>query len=171
MNTWQALALPAAALALGCSGGPAPGGNATAGADSLVGAWRGAAQFQSGAFAAVKDLEFMTVYNGGGTLIESSNYDAAPPVPPAYGIWRQTGPRQFESRYSFYVTRPPAVFEEISKGGGWSPAGRGDLRETITLSADGQSYTSTVRYDAFDAAGKPTETGSVASVHAKRMAF
>lgn len=169
MKLWQALALPAAALTIGCTGGSLPSDNANAGADSLVGAWRGSVQFQTGAFAAVKDLEFMYVFNGGGTLTESSNYDAAPPVPPAYGIWRQTGPREFAAKYAFYATRPPAAFEEISKGGGWMPAGRGVLQETITLSADGRSFTSTIRYDAFDAAGKATETGTVASVHAERM--
>jgi hypothetical protein len=169
MNAWQALALPAAALAIGCAGGSPSGDNARAGADSLVGAWRGSVQFQTGAFAAVKDLDFMYVFNSGGTLTESSNYDGAPPVPPAYGLWRQTGPRQFAAKYAFYATRPPTAFEEISRGGGWLPAGRGVLQETITLSADGRSFTSTLRYDAFDAAGKATETGSVASVHAERM--
>ena len=169
MKPWQALALPAAALAIGCTGSSPPSANA--GADGLVGAWRGSVQFQTGAFAAVKDLEFMYVFNSGGTLTESSNYDAAPPVPPAYGIWRQTGPREFAAKYAFYATRPPAAFEEIAKGGGWLPAGRGVLQETITLSADGRGFTSTIRYDAFDAAGKATETGTVAGVRATRMDF
>lgn len=54
----------------------------------LVGAWRSSLQFESGAFAAIKDLEFMYVFNEGGTMMESSNYDGAPPVPPAYGVWQ-----------------------------------------------------------------------------------
>jgi len=73
------------------------------GADTLVGAWRSQIHFSSGAFAPMKDLEFMYVFNQGGTLTESSNYDAAPPVPPAYGIWRATGARQFEAKYLFYI--------------------------------------------------------------------
>jgi len=48
--------------------------------DALVGAWRSRIQFTSGAFAGITDLQFMTVYNAGGTLTESSNYDGAPPV-------------------------------------------------------------------------------------------
>ena len=37
----------------------------------------------------MKDLEFMYVFNVGGTMTASSNYDGAPPVPPAYGVWRR----------------------------------------------------------------------------------
>ena len=36
-----------------------------------------------------KDLEFMYAFNVSGTMTESSNYDAAPPVPPAYGVWKK----------------------------------------------------------------------------------
>ena len=61
----------------------------------LVGEWRAQLQFTSGAFASIKDLEFMYVFNQGGTMTESSNYDASPPVPPAYGIWRKVGNREF----------------------------------------------------------------------------
>jgi len=67
--------------------------------DNLVGAWQGKVQFKNGPYAAIKDLEFMYVFNVGGTMTESSNYDAAPPVPPAYGVWRKTGPHQFEAKY------------------------------------------------------------------------
>ena len=65
-------------------------------------------------------------------MTESSNYDASPPVPPAYGIWRKVGAREFEAKYEFYVTKAPAAFEEIAKGGGWGPAGRGVFVERIT---------------------------------------
>jgi len=60
--------------------------------ESLMGAWRSQVQFTSGPFATVRDLEFMYVVHADGTLTESSNYDAAPPVPPAYGVWRETSP-------------------------------------------------------------------------------
>ena len=53
------------------------------GGDDLVGAWKGKVQFKTGAFAAVTDLDFLYVFNAGGTMTESSNYDAAPPVTPA----------------------------------------------------------------------------------------
>src|SRR5271170_5189819 len=106
---------------------------AKAAAAGLTGAWRARMHFTSGAFAEVKDLEFMYVYNAGGTLTESSNYDAAPPVPPAYGIWRAHGPNRFQSKYAFYVTKAPGSFQDITKGGGWSPDGSGVFTEEITL--------------------------------------
>jgi hypothetical protein len=116
-------------------------------AQDLQGEWRAQLQFSSGAFAPIKDLEFMYSFNQGGTMTESSNYDASPPVPPAYGIWRKTGDKTFEAKYEFYVTKPPANFEEITKGGGWGLGGRGIFVERITLSADGKSFTSKIKYD------------------------
>ncbi len=43
-----------------------------------------------------KDLEFMYVFHADGTMTESSNYDAFPPGPPAYGVWRNSGRRQYD---------------------------------------------------------------------------
>jgi len=137
----------------------------------LIGQWRATLQFTSGAFAQVKDLEFMYVFNPGGTMTESSNYDAAPPVPPAYGIWRKVGPREFEAKYEFYVTKAPAAFAEIAKGGGWGPAGRGVFVERISLSEDGGSFTSKIRYDQLDTAGKPAEGGGEATGRGVRLTF
>jgi hypothetical protein len=137
----------------------------------LAGTWRASLQFESGPLAAVKDLEFMYVFNAGGTMTESSNYDANPPVPPAYGIWRKTGERQFEAKYEFYNSRPGTAAEGIAPGGGWLPAGRGVLRETITLANDGNSFTSTIRYESFDLAGKPTAGGGTAAGKGIRLRF
>ena len=119
----------------------------------------------------MKDLEFLYAFNIGGTMTESSNYDGAPPVPPAYGIWRKTGPRQFEAKYDFFVTKAPGAFEEIAKGGGWTPAGRGVLVETFTISEDGNSYKSTISFTAFDRAGKPAEGGGQGTGDGTRLAF
>jgi hypothetical protein len=137
----------------------------------LVGEWRAQLQFSSGAFASIKDLEFMYVFNQGGTMTESSNYDASPPVPPAYGIWRKVGEREFEAKYEFYVTKAPAKFDETAKGGGWAPAGRGVFVERITLSGDGKSFTSKIKYDQFDTAGKPAEGGGEATGRGVKLTF
>ncbi len=144
---------------------------ATESTPELVGEWRAQLQFTTGAFAAVKDLEFMYVFNLGGTMTESSNYDAAPPVPPAYGIWRKVGPKEYEAKYEFYVTKAPAPFDEIAKGAGWLPAGRGVFLERITLSDDGKSFTSKIKYDAFDTAGKPVVGGGVADGRGVKLSF
>jgi hypothetical protein len=137
----------------------------------LTGQWRSALQFTAGAFAPIKDLEFMYVFHQGGTMTESSNYDASPPVPPAYGIWRRVGDREFEAKYEFYVTRAPAAFGEIAKGGGWAPAGRGVFLERITLAENGDSFSSRIRYDQYDTAGKPAEGGGEATGRGVRLRF
>lgn len=152
-----------------------PAGGEVAAADpaagDLTGEWRAQLQFTSGAFASIKDLEFMYSFNQGGTMTESSNYDASPPVPPAYGIWRKTGPNEYEAKYEFYVTKPPAKFEEIVKGGGWGLGGRGVFVEHITIGADGKSFTSKIKYDQFDTAGKPAEGGGEADGKGVKLSF
>ncbi|MCK7527127.1 MAG: hypothetical protein MZV64_60720 [Ignavibacteriales bacterium] len=59
---------------------------------NLVGAWKGKVQFRTGMFAEVKDFEFMWVFNNGGTMTESSNYDAVPPTPPC--VWNMEEDRR-----------------------------------------------------------------------------
>src|SRR4026207_1673443 len=103
----------------------------------LGGARRSSLQVTAGAFTSVKDLEFMYVFNAGGTLTESSNYDGAPPVPPAYGVWRRTGPDEYELKYEYFSTAP-AEEAAFLKGAGWLPSGRGVFTETIKLAADGK---------------------------------
>jgi hypothetical protein len=140
----------------------------TAAPPALVGAWRSHVQFEAGSFAAIKDLEFLLVFNAGGTMTESSNYDGLPPVPPAYGEWRATGPRTFEARYTFFTTNPPRDPRELTTGGGWAPAGSGVLTEKIVLSADGKAYDSTITLVLFDHAGKPAPGGAAATAHGMR---
>ena len=65
--------LSAGLLATGCAVTSSAPAHAGSGSDSLVGAWRGKVQFKTGGFPAVKDLEFMYVFNAGGTMTESSN--------------------------------------------------------------------------------------------------
>jgi hypothetical protein len=156
-------------IAVGCASSPTPAG--PEGSSVLVGAWRSAVQFKSGAFAGIEDLEFMYVFNSGGTLTESSNYDGAPPVPPAYGVWRSVGADEFEARYEYYATRPPARPEELTGGGGWLPSGRGVFVERIKVAADGRSFVSAIRYRALDPAGNPLEGGGEAEGRGVRIGF
>jgi len=113
----------------------------------------------------------MYVFNVGGTMIASSNYDGSPPVPPAYGVWRRVGERKYEGKYAYYWTKPPSSLDEITKGNGWAPGGHGVLSQEITLSTDGNSFESTIRYQVFDQTGKQTEKESVATAKATRMEF
>jgi hypothetical protein len=165
------LALSVLLLATGCDKTPSSRPQGDSPDNGLVGAWRGKVQFKSGMLADWKGLQFMYSFNAGGTMTESSNYDAAPPGPPAYGVWRNTGPRQFEARYEVFLTKSPKPLEEIAKGGGWLPDGHGVLFEKITVSEDGKSYKSIIRWDAFDPAGVPTEQAIEGTGEGSRMGF
>ena len=162
------LGLLVAALTLACQERPHTPSSPP---NDLAGAWRVEIQFRSGDFAAIRDLQFMTVFNQGGTLTESSNYDGAPPVPPAYGIWRATGPDAFEAKYEFFITKAPAAIADLTTGGGWLPAGRGVLTETIQLSPDGSAYRSQIHYAAYDSLGQARAGGGEAEGRGVRMAF
>jgi len=151
-------------ILLACN--PAPARRAAP--PAIIGAWRSSLQFSSGAFASIKDLEFMYVFNQGGTLTESSNYDGAPPVPPAYGAWRAISATEFEAKYEFYVTAP-APPDAFKTGAGWLPSGRGIFTERITLAADGKTFTSSITYEGFDTHGQPIAGGGTATGSAVRM--
>jgi hypothetical protein len=139
--------------------------------ENLAGAWQGRVQFTTGAFAEVKDLEFMYAFVPGGTMTESSNYDAAPPVPPAYGVWKKTGARKYEAKYRFYQSRAVSSAEEIVKGGGWGPGGYGVLWQRIALSADGNAFESRITLELFDKDGKVMAGGGEGTASGKRMGF
>ena len=161
--------LSAVLIITGCGNGQSSQASVSADRGTLVGAWRSKIVFRSGPLAEMRDLEFLYAYNAGGTMTESSNYDAMPPVTPAYGVWKKTGPKQYEARYVYYWTKPPAALEEITKGGGWSPGGHGVLTQNITLSDDGSSFDSTIKYEVFDQTGKPTDPSSEASAQGTRI--
>jgi hypothetical protein len=139
--------------------------------DDLVGAWHGAMQFSTGAFAETKDLELMYAFAAGGTMTESSNYDASPPVPPAYGVWRRVGVRRYEAKYQFFQTRPVTSADELVKGGGWAPNGYGVITQTFTLSEDGMTFESTATVELFDKQGKPMAGGGEATARGARIGF
>ncbi len=139
--------------------------------DDVTGAWRAKIQIMSGVYAEVKDLEFMYAFNAGGTMTESSNYDAAPPGPPAYGIWQKTGARQYEAKYMVWQTTADSIQNEIAKGGGWVPDGYGVLTEKMTLSQDGNSFESSLVFEIFDQQGKLTTRGGEGVGKAERIRF
>ena len=162
-----ALALAAAPLA-GCTRAPEL---TPAAPPAIVGAWRSSVQFKSGAFASIKDLQFLYVFNAGGTMTESSNYDEAPPVAPAYGEWREMGPHDFLARYRFFTTNAPKEAQALVTGGGWSPAGTGVLIENIHIADDGLTYKSTISLRLFDIAGKPVPGGADGAAQGVREGF
>jgi hypothetical protein len=166
-----AVSLLALLLMTSCSATPPTSVAKPPAADNLVGAWRSSVQFSEGSFATLKDLKFLYVFNAGGTMTESSNYDGAPPVPPAYGIWRPARPNQFEATYTYYNTKAPVRFEDLAQGSGWLPAGSGVLTERLTLASDGRSFESAIVLDLYDQAGKRVEGGGHATGHGTRIHF
>jgi hypothetical protein len=160
-----AFALWAGSISAGCLAQTAGSG------DDLVGAWRGAMQFTTGAFAGTKDLELMYAFAAGGTMTESSNYDAAPPVPPAYGVWRRVGARRYEAKYQFFQTRPVTTADELVKSGGWVPNGYGVITQAFVLSEDGKTFESKATLELFDKEGKPTAGGGEATARGTRIGF
>ena len=159
-------------IATGCNGAAPPVNNDAPQEISLAGAWRSKIHFNEGILAAVPDLEFLYAYNAGGTMTESSNYDeAANSSPPAYGVWKKTGPSQFETKYLFYQTRAPVPADGPGNDNAWLPAGHGVLTEIITLSSDKNSYTSTIKYESFDKNNKPISGGGEGTGAATRIVF
>ena len=133
---------------MACGGGNKP---AAAKAQSLEGAWRSHVTFTSGPFKGVP-FQFLITYAAGGGLVESSNFDESPPVPPAYGSWGRTGANAFKSTYIFWTSKAAAPGDATK---GWTFSGSGILSENIRLSSTGDSYTSGIAYQLYDAKDQP----------------
>jgi hypothetical protein len=165
------LMLSAVLIITGCGNGRSTQTSVPADRGILVGAWRAKIAFRSGPLAEMKDLEFLYAYNAGGTMTESSNYDeAANSSPPAYGIWKQIAPQTFQTKYLFYTTKEPGP-GNAARNSDWWPAGHGVLTETITLSADGQAYASTIKLVTYDTAGALIAGGGEGTGAGTRIVF
>lgn len=148
--------LVAVLITMACDNGQPAQMSVSADRGMLVGAWRSKIVFQNGPLAEMKDLEFLYAYNAGGTMTESSNYDeAANSSPPAYGVWKQTDGKRFETKYVFYTTRAPGPGDGAPSSSDWWPSGHGVLTETITLADDGQTYVSAIKLVTYDRSGAP----------------
>lgn len=153
------LMFSAVALTAGCKNSQLSDKDEPANRVILVGAWRAKILFRTGPLAGMEDLEFLYAYNAGGTMTESSNYDeAANSSPPAYGIWKAISPQTFQTKYLFYTTKEKAQGDG-TRSTDWWPAGRGVLTETITLTANGQAYASTIKLESYDSTGALTDSG------------
>ncbi|MFN8547125.1 MAG: hypothetical protein U0527_03925 [Candidatus Eisenbacteria bacterium] len=158
MNRPQLL-LSAIVAVSGCTPSAMSGSN-----DDLAGAWRSSVHFDSGDFAGLSDLEFLYAFNSGGTMTESSNYDAVPPVAPAYGVEAR---RPGRIRRAIRVLRDQGADEGrgFVAGAGWNPIGRGRFDEHIQVSADGSSFDSTFRYSPLNPDGSPAGILVIGKAH------
>jgi hypothetical protein len=92
-------------------------------------------------------------------------------VPPAYGVWRKVGPRKYEAKYQFFQSKAVTTADELVKGGGWGPDGYGILLQTMTLSADGNSFDSRITLELFDKDGKPATGGGEGTATGQRVRY
>ena len=165
------LMLSAALMITGCGNGQASQEGVSTDRGLLVGAWRSKIVFRTGPLAGMKELEFLYAYNAGGTMTESSNYDeAANSSPPAYGIWKQITPQTFQTKYVFYTTKEPGPGDGAPNSDWW-PAGHGVLTETITVSADGRAYASTIKLATYDSTGTLIAGGGEGTGAGTRIEF
>lgn len=84
----------------------------------------------------------MLTYHQGGTMAET---DLGAPVVtrlPGQGIWRHERARQYNAAFQWLNFDPARTF-----------LGRGVVRSSISLGADGDTYTSTDRNETLDASG------------------
>jgi hypothetical protein len=116
----------------------------------LEGAWRVQVTVESGPFRGSQ--QFLVMYSAGGGMVESSNFDEAPPVPPAYGSWVASGESGFRSTYVFFTTE---AVDRLDAGAGWEFSGSGKFRESITVGPSGNDYTSRLSYELYDTADAP----------------
>ncbi|MEO7987727.1 MAG: hypothetical protein ABI766_14445 [Gemmatimonadales bacterium] len=70
---------------------------------------------------------------------------------------------------SVLLTGP--VWAQSAGDGEWTMPGRDYSSERITVSEDGKSFTSTIKYDQFDTAGKPVEGGGKATGKGVKLTF
>ena len=80
-----------------------------------------------------------STFSRGGTFLESSQ----PRQGPGHGVWRRTGDREFGITFEKIVFSPEGTF-----------AGTLRVRETISLSAQGDSYVGDGTAEVFDPSGR-----------------
>jgi hypothetical protein len=113
---------------------------------SLEGGWRTRVTFTSGPLKG-RPYQFLITYSAGGGMTASSNFDRNPP---AYGSWGQIRGSNFKNTYMFWTAN---AANPAAPGGTFS--GSGVLTEDITLSEEGDSYTSRISYQLYDARDQP----------------
>jgi hypothetical protein len=116
----------------------------------LEGSWRVEVTIATGPFVGVQ--QFLVMYSAGGGMVESSNFDEMPPVPPAYGSWEATGESTFRSTYVFFTTES---VDGQNPGAGWAHSGSGKFQESITVGPNRLDYTSRLSYQLYDVADQP----------------
>jgi hypothetical protein len=129
-----AMVLPAAIavlLAQACTSSNSAQSNETA--DPIEGLWISQVSITNCQTGAVtRQFQAMNLFIHGGTLIDT---DTQPPTThgPAFGTWQNTGGSRYDSVFQLFRFNPDGSFAGVNK-----------VTRTITPSADGNGFTSTV---------------------------
>jgi hypothetical protein len=156
LNTVGTTILPkalGALLAQACTSSTSAQSNDTA--DPIEGLWNSRVTItncQSG--AVMRQFQAMNLFMRGGTLADT---DVQPPGAhgPAFGTWQNSGVSQYASVFQLFRYNPDGSF-----------AGANKVTRTLTLSTDGNAFTSTIAVDVDDPTGVTissacgTETGT-----------
>ncbi len=104
-------------------------------------------------------FQALMTYDAGGGLVVTDQTDFNPQglTSPGHGAWVSTGEDHFATTW--------IAFFFDAQG---NPAGMVKVREVDTLSADGNTFSGSATFNAFDANGKPVLSGTTIE-HGKRI--
>lgn len=119
---------------------------APSGAD-LTGVWDSQVTLTDCNGNTLVSFEAYGMFNTGGTFTSTDN------TPPGrqsigFGTWRKTGPRTYAAPFQFFNFNADGTF-----------AGTQKITRTITLAANGASYTSVVNFQSLDPSGNVIFSG------------
>lgn len=84
----------------------------------------------------------LSTFHAGGTVSETGSRSPPSRRSPGHGVWRRTGGKTYDARYTFQVFDTNGFQSNIM-----------DVRSAITLSADGDSFTGVSRFLFSDISG------------------
>jgi hypothetical protein len=99
-------------------------------------------------------FQALVTYAAGGGLVETSQLDQASPIPasPGHGAWVCTAERTYRNTFQAFN------FDATGK-----PTGMRTIAETLTLSADGDTYSGSGTFQNTDLTGKVLNSGTFTS--------
>ena len=124
-----------------------PAARAAAGDDSLTGVWDSQVTLTDCNGNTLVSFEAHEMYHAGGTLTSTDN---TPPglQGPGFGTWKHAGRKTYTAPFQFFNFNADGSF-----------AGTQKITRTITIAADGNSYTSVVNFGTYDPNGNLVFSG------------
>ena len=122
--------------------------------NSVVGTWQvSVTVVNCSTGAVIRNVTSLQNFSADGSITETA-FTAA--RGPSVGRWSHTGGKNFNDAFWFYRYTPTGTFASLAQG-----------NDAITLSTDGQTFTSTGTVQDFDASGNLISTGCVTHAAAR----